>query len=432
MDEHAKLSASGWAKWLNCPAALALESIIGGGDESSSFADEGTAAHEILEKCLRDKQDPASYLNKTIEVAPGRVIDVNQEMIDAVEVAAEYVQRLSPRNAFYEEKVEYTDIAPEGYGTADILLEVNEKVAPGEKVNTLYVIDFKYGKGIRVDADQNGQGMLYALGALRSQSIDMFFEAPIERVIVVIIQPRMDNISEFEISVDDLEAWGQAIKPKAQLAYDLLQTVNDIEYKDGYYSSPTLTAGDYFKPSKKACQWCKGKRQAKCRAQALAGYTAAVDGFQDIGRVKKEDLKNPLVLKTDELADVYRSMSVFKSFLENVTGEIIKRLENGETVPGLALGEKLGPRKWSMSSEDLTKALRSAGLQKKHYEKIGVISPTEAQKILKKIKPKDHKKRYDKLAEAAVIREPKTALLEIEGIPEQTFTNEAGDDDLLR
>jgi len=401
-ESHALLSASSSAKWLSCPGALALESKLPK-QTGSSYSREGTAAHSLLEKSLRDGTEPGEYLDDIIKVEDdGKVYEepVTQDMVNAVEVAVEYVERLQARNAFYEERLDYSHIAPNGFGTGDVILEVYEKIADKKKVNTLYVIDYKHGAGIKVDAFENTQGMLYGLGAL--ETLDMLFEREIERVIIVILQPRIDNISEYEISVADLLAWGQEVKPKAQLAYDL--------YEQAQKDEASLFNPSNFKPSEKACQWCQGKRLKRCKACANMGYRSAMEGFTDLTGeeplpvVKTDDLRDSMLLDNADLANIYRSMKTFLSFAKDLDEEIRSRISKGENIPGLALKQTEKPRAWREDEETTIKAMRTAGLQKKHYEKISLISPTEAEKILKEIRPKEYKRRYKKLELAAIHR----------------------------
>ncbi len=408
-EAHATLSASGSAKWLSCPAALALEALINEPDTGNEYTYEGTAAHEILRKCLSENKDPSKFFGASIDVAEGldeHLISIDQEMVDNVEIAIEYIQRLSARNSFYEERVDYSHIAPNGFGTADVLLEVYEKVATNKRVNTLYVIDFKYGAGIKVDAFENSQGMLYALGALNS--LEVLFDREIERVNVVIIQPRMDNISEYEISVADLLKQGDDMKPKAQKAYSL--------YEKAISGPDIIFNPENFNPTKDGCKWCQGRRLTRCKAHAHTGYQAAIEGFGDLTTKQKSKvssidvsdstIKDPYFLDNADLAAIWLKASLFKSFLENLDSEITSRINSGQTVPGLRLIPTEKPRAWKFDEEETIKAIRTAGLQKVDYLKWSIISPTEAQNILKEVKPKDHNRRYKRLEANAIHRPP--------------------------
>jgi len=403
-EQHAKLSASASAKWLQCPGALALEALLNIKDEGSPWALEGTAAHALLEKCLKEKKNPSSFLNLSILLDDGSHFEVDQEMVNNIETVIDYVLRIQPRQKFIEKKVDYSHIAPGGFGTADICLEVLGKNANGKRENTLYVIDLKYGKGIRVGAYENSQLMLYAIGALNT--FDMLFNNPIERVVLVIAQPRLDNISEWETTPENLAAWGDSVvKPAAEKAIAALNMAAE--------SSPgrLVELSHLWHPSEKGCQWCQGKRTGRCKAVAAQALNSACEGFEDltasvIPKVEKEQLKNPALLSNQELANIYLSTKVFKAFLGDVEQAIRDAIDSGEIVPGLDLRETVKPRAWEPEDmEEVIKALRTAGLQKKHYELIKIISPTQAEKLLKKVKPKDYKRRYKHL-EAAVIHRP--------------------------
>lgn len=408
MAEHALLSASGSDKWLSCGAALGFEALLEA-DTGSYYAREGTASHEVLSMSLIQNKEPSSFLGQFITVDKGEeteeIIEVNQDMINAVEITVDYVKRLTTKPGFYEEKVDYSHLAPKGFGTTDIALEVYDKVDINTYVNTLYIIDFKYGAGVRVAAHMNSQLLLYALGALNS--LEFAFERDIERVVIVVMQPRVDNIDEYEISIDDLLAWGEQVKPKAILANDLyLKAV----------ASGRAPDAKYFNPTKKGCQWCQGRRLKKCKAHAKLGYSAALEGFDDLTIEKQADLpaievsentlKDPAFLDSTDLAAIYSNMAMFLSFGKDLDEEIATRVQGGESIPGLRIVETENPRSWKGDDDAAIAAMRTAGLVKGDYLKIGIVSPTEAEIKLTIARPKDYKRRYRKLAAAAIHRLP--------------------------
>lgn len=409
-ETRVKMWASSSTKWLSCPAALALEELINEPDTGNVYTREGTAAHKVLEQSLKLNKESTTFLGQHITVDEGTpdetIVEVTQEMLDNVEIATEYVYRLSSKNSFYEERVDYSHIAQNGSGIADVILEVYEKVAANKRVNTLYVIDFKYGAGIKVNAFENSQSMLYALGTLNS--LELLFEREIKRVNIVIIQPRMDNISEYEISVADLLKWGESIKPKAQKAYDLCKKV--IDGSDDIFNPKN------FNPTKEGCRWCQGQSLKRCKAHAHAGYSAAIEGFDNLTIEKKTNLsaisvndktiRDPYFLDNKDLAAIWLKASLFKSFIEDLNNEITNRINSGQTVPGLRLIPTEKPRAWKDDEEETIKAMRTAGLQQKDYCKWDLISPTEAENILKEVKPKDHRRRYKRLEAKAVHRPP--------------------------
>lgn len=418
MAEHALLSASGSAKWLSCAAALGFEALLDD-DTGSSFSREGTAAHEVLERSLVGDKEPSSFLGQLITVDAGEptetAIEVNQDMINAVEITVDYVKRLTTKPGFYEEKVDYSHIAPNGFGTTDITLEVYDKVDINTYVNTLYIVDFKYGAGVRVAAHMNSQLLLYALGALNS--LEFAFQRDIERVVIVVMQPRVDNIDEYAISIKDLLKWGEGVKPKAILANDLyLKAV----------ASGKAPEAKHFNPTKKGCQWCQGRKLKKCKAYAQLGYKAALEGFEDLTieqqadipaiEVSTDTLKDPAFLDSTDLAEIYSNMALFLSFGKDLGEEIAARIQSGENIPGLSIIDTENPRSWKGDDDHAIAAMRTAGLVKGDYLAIGIISPTEAEIKLTIARPKDYKRRYKKLAAAAIHRLPGNPKIIVETI----------------
>lgn len=424
---HAVFSASGSETWLNCSAALAMQSLFGAPDTGSTPAREGTAAHYVGSECLINDEQPSGYFGDTIKVIEEYMVNgekvvieeaftVNQEMVDAVEVYVNYVRGLNGSTNLFEVKVDYSHIAPEGSGTADALVETVEKV-DGKPVNTLYVCDFKYGAGIYVDAYQNSQGKLYGVGALRT--FEFIFKRPIERIVIVIIQPRKNNISEFEISPEELERWAQSyVKLKATLADDLLRGANEYD-RLAYNVDKTFSLKPgCFTPTKKGCQWCGVK--GTCKALAAQGYEAAIEGFEDMTddeklelaqvELKPESFRSPNLLDNDELAAIRSKIKAFVKWAKSLDVTILEKLKAGEAVPGLKAIREEGKRAWKGTPAETIAALRTAGLQKKDYELTKIIGPSPTEKKLKEVKPKDHKKRFAKLTESAIhkpLGEPK-------------------------
>lgn len=171
---HAKLSASSSDRWLNCTAAPTMEESYT--DERSSFAEEGTRAHELAERCLRSGRHASSIEG-----------DWPQDMRDYVQMYLDYVRAIKGE-LLVEQRFDLGKWIPEGFGTSDAVV-LDDGVC--------HVMDLKYGKGVRVDATCNTQLMLYALGAY--DAFDAIY-GPITKFVLHVCQPRLDHFDQWEVA----------------------------------------------------------------------------------------------------------------------------------------------------------------------------------------------------------------------------------------
>lgn len=214
MAQHAILSASGAHRWLHCMPSAVLEAQFP--DEGSTFAREGSLAHAYCAKNLKTMFG-MPYDDETAEIAELSPSYTEAEIAEMKEYAAGYFAMVAERvrvhrentpdlTVLVEQKVDFSHIVPDGFGTADCLI-----IADG----VMEVIDFKYGKGVRVDAPENPQMMLYALGAYEAEG----YRYDIDTIRMTIYQPRLAHVSDWEISSELLleRAYGE-IAPKARIA----------------------------------------------------------------------------------------------------------------------------------------------------------------------------------------------------------------------
>jgi hypothetical protein len=304
---HALLSASGASRWLNCTPSPRLEEDFP--EETSDFAQEGTLAHEFAEINLkRDlKIIPAKQYNKLAKEFRSSKF-YTSEMEEEVQKHIDYVKqqyieavRTTPdAKLLIEERVDLTEYIEEGYGTNDDII-----IADG----VLEVIDLKYGKGLRVSAEQNPQLKLYGLGALRA--FDLMYD--IHTIRLTITQPRLDAISSWEVSREELIEWGETIvRPTAVKAY-----AGEGEQKPGDW-----------------CRFCKAK--PKCKA--LADLTL---------KTVKEDFTNPnieTILSDNEVLDIYQKSAVIIDWLNSLGGYILSEAVKGKKWEGLKLVESRSNR----------------------------------------------------------------------------------------
>lgn len=303
--KHAVLSASGSHKWLVCTPSARLEENFE--NKTSSYMAEGTLAHKIAEFKVRsyflEPIPKATYTRRLNKLKKEDYFD--KEMLTHTDTYLEYIKGIALETntkpfIAVEQKVDYSDYAPEGFGTADCILISG---------NVLRVIDFKYGKGVEVSAEENPQMKLYALGALKQFGI--FYN--IESVVLSIVQPRINNISEFEISKEDLLNWGETIvKPQAQKAFMGLG-----EFKQGDH-----------------CKFCRAK--GACEFRAKENMKVAED-------VKQKQIKG--LLSNDEVAEVLNKTEGLNDWIKSVSEYALNELLKGNVIPGYKAVEGKSNRK---------------------------------------------------------------------------------------
>ncbi len=346
MTAHAKLSPSSAARWLACPASVAMESHIPE-TRASAFAAQGTCAHELAERCLRLGTDTRHYRDEEL-AADGFTFSVDAEMVEAVQAYIGFVRDHLGRR-FIEHRVDFSRWVPDGFGTSDAII-LHDTV--------LTVIDLKYGRGVRVMAQENPQAMCYALGAL--DAFDHLYD--IRRIRMVIHQPRLDQISEWEIDRRDLLDWAETVLAPGAAA--------------------TLVADALFNPGETQCRFCRAAGQ--CRALVDHSLSVAAEGFTTAGDPVR--LSDAASLTPDALASILSELDTITAWTKSVKAHAQTLIEQGEGVPGWKLVRgRGGHRVWSDTDEAeavLRKLARAAGLKVPDLFTKTLISPAQAEKKL--------------------------------------------------
>lgn len=181
---HALLSASSSHRWIKCPPSARIAAEFP--ESTSEAAEEGTAAHKEAEEFFLHWKLPSDpFVKGYVEFIQRLVIGYKAKLL-------------------IEGQADYSHIAPRGFGTADCTIYTSD---------LLHIVDLKYGQSVKVSAEENTQLILYASGMIRKLKI-----IP-ESIRMTIYQPRMDNISTWEISLEELMFYVDQIRPRAHLAW---------------------------------------------------------------------------------------------------------------------------------------------------------------------------------------------------------------------
>lgn len=369
---HAILSPSSASRWLACTPSARLEHEMP--YTTSEAAEEGTLAHSLSELILKLFLKNISKKQYVVELKKIQTNKFyNDAMLDYCNDYTTYViEQFSSLKTwckdavmFLEKKLNLSAYVPEGFGTVDVVMIADK---------TLQIIDLKYGKGVPVSAEENKQMMLYALGALK----DYDYVYGIEKIVMTIVQPRLNDISNYEVDVTYLLTWAkEELIPKAKLAF----------------------AGDGEFIAGKHCQFCKLK--ATCRANAELHLELA-----------KYDFMDNHLLTDHEIADILDRSATFKKWLTAVEeNALLQAVTNGKKWPGYKLVEGRSNRVYYDENkliQDLTNEYDEAKIFNKKLKGI-----TEMEKSLGKTE-------FKRLVEPLLIKPPGSPVL----VPESDKRNE--------
>lgn len=364
MAAHATLGASKADQWIECPGSIALSA--GKKNTTSTYADWGTAAHELASWCLTSEteSDAAAYLGRKIAVAD-KYFTVDDEMVECVQryvdIVREYVANTGG-HLLVEHRVDYSAVigVPESFGTADAIILAGDE---------LIVIDLKTGRGEEVDAFENKQMRMYALGALE----DFGLVSDFNTVRKVIVQPRINwNPSEHVDTVDELNAFAAKAARAGQIAMLCLDGADD----------PLL----HLNAGEKQCRWCKAKATCPALAATVAGVVRGAE-IEDVEFTDNpfEDITAEVIdaaTPNDYLLSAYNSLDLVKGWMDAVLAEAYARGERGEFPGHKMVNGKRGARAWS-DPEAAEATLKAMRLKVEQMYKFSLQTPTQMEKVLK-------------------------------------------------
>ena len=332
-EKHAKLSASSAHRWMNCNPSANLEREFA--DKTSEAAAEGSAAHALCEHKLRKAlkmrsvRPVSKYDSDEMEMYTNSYVEF---VLEQIEVAK---QHCTDPFVLIEQRLDFSCYVPDGFGTGDCLI-VADKL--------LHIIDFKYGLGVLVDAEENPQMMLYALGAL--QLFDALYD--IDTISMSIFQPRRENVSTWTITVAELKEWAEKIlRPKAELAFK-----GEGEFNPGPW-----------------CTFCKAA--VKCRARAEEKLALA-----------QYEFAKPPLLTDEEIEDILSRLDDLTKWANEIAAYAQDAaINHGKQWNGFKLVEGRSVRKYS--DEAAVVAAATAAGYRDIYKK-SLIPITEMEKLMGK------------------------------------------------
>lgn len=395
-DKHAILSPSAAHRWLHCTPAPRVEAEFP--ETTSEYAEEGRLAHSVCELAAKKKftvMNNRTYNSRLKKLKADPKWD--DEMLST---AATYVEHLTEHAMRFEHapyvalevQVDITDYAPEAFGTCDCVMIGGDE---------LIITDYKHGKGVPVSAQDNPQMLLYALGALKLYR--PIYGDMIRRVSTYIDQPRLDSYDGASMTVEELLAWGESIKPKAAAAF-----MGTGEFAPGEW-----------------CRFCRAK--AKCRARA--NQNTALEDFKDcipLGRsipmqaeYDATGFKPSNCLTDEEIGALLVRAEGLVAWYDDLKEYALAACLNGKTIPGWKAVEGRSTRAWTDQDAAL-EALVAGGVEE-------AIIYDRVPKTLAQLEKVIGKQRFGELVGGMITKSPGKPALAAESDKRPAYNGAAAD-----
>lgn len=341
---HAPLSPSASKRWLSCPPSARLNAklIERFGEKSSVFVEEGTKAHALAElKLRRDNGESNTFRYNELRKALGDIpaeMDRNTGRYEDEVMERFYAarQRTPDAQLCIEQRVDMSQWAKDCWGTSDAIIVSDE---------VLFVIDYKNGSGVPVSAIENPQARLYALGAVNAYG-DLY---GFNEVRTVIVQPKLESVTEERLTRDELLAWGESIRPAAEQAYR-----GEGEFKTGDH-----------------CRFCAAR--AICAARASEAMDIFKHGFDE-----------PRVIPDSDIPGILSVLDTAEAWIKDIRAYAQSQAIRGQRWYGYKLvrGRRPG-RKWT-SEDEAVNILARAGYSPEQYEDTKLKSVSALEKEIGK------------------------------------------------
>ena len=371
-EQHAMLSASSSHRWLHCPPSVKLAENFP--SKTSVYAEAGRVAHAIAElkarKYFVEPMSTRTYNAKLKKLQADEHYDKGMET--STDTYLGFLQETAmtfKQSPFVtlETRVDYSEYAPEGFGTADCIMIGEGRIC---------IIDYKNGAGVPVEAENNSQMMLYGLGALKVYA--PIYGDSIKSVLLAIVQPNAGGVKTWETTVTALHEWGrEVVAPAAELAAA---------------GEGTFLAGDW-------CRFCPAKAQCSARAQQMLGLEPLLDTKPLLAQTPGQQTKDAKKLLTDtEVGDVLMRGRELAAWVKDLEEYALSAALAGREITGFKAVEGRGTREWD-NLDTAFKTLQERGVAEALLYERKPASVAGLEKIL-------GKKAFADAADGLVVKKP--------------------------
>ena len=363
MSTHANLSPSKRHRWALCPGSIREEAKYPD-DTSGPAAIDGTHSHTLLEHCI-----DAGLIDPTTQVGEVMADDDGEFKVDAdraarVKTAIEYIRERSMGGVFKvisEERVDPKHLL----GRDDLSGTVDCQIIGPDWIE---LIDYKDGMGV-VEAEGNMQLEQYAYGVLAGYKLPINVPYPISRVIMTIIQPKLElkgmkPITSHEVKVSDL-----------------LSNLGTIVLQAAATDQPDAP----LVPGDSQCKFCKAKGSCAALASNVmkeVGIMFQPTVTQSLDVAQQSADKDPTTMDDAQLRQIMEAAPLMRQLLDGVEKESLRRLKAGQAIPGLKLVHGRGSRAWALPEEQMAEKLVKMGIPKSAVYETKLVSPAKAEKLV--------------------------------------------------
>ena len=363
MSDHAKLSPSKRSRWALCPGSIREEAKYPDTGSGPAAAD-GTHSHTLLEHCIKTGEHPLSLTGNSVVDHEGPFV-IDAARAERVLVALDYVEKRVAEHNGLCKVISETKVDPAFLlGRSDLSGTVDIQIIGGD---TLELIDYKDGMNV-VTAEGNLQLEQYAYGVLAGYKLPVNGDYPIVTVRMTIIQPKlalrgMPAITSHDVSVRDL-----------------LSRMGIIVTQAAATDAPDAP----LVPGESQCKFCRAKGSCSALASNVMKevgimFQPVVSQTLDVAQQSAD--KDPTTMDDAQIAQIMDAAPLMRQLLEGVEAEALRRLQAGQSIPGLKLVNGRGSRAWALPEEQMAEKLVKMGIPKGAIYETKLVTPAKAEKL---------------------------------------------------